>query len=755
MQSVAAIYGIFIAIFLLTIQRSNVKISSVATVLKPLFETVSYIIITVLWCNGLILFSLSYYNLEESKVNNLLIFSLISLFVSLFAIIYFSFIILSNPAGLKTPEEFLIQIEKDEDKLKLYSKTSKQIEGVVLSLIKQKDDDTDKLNSYMNSDAYKTVELIESYIEMFKTHENPFIRARIAKLFGNIKIQQAVELLIEKLDDYYAIVRQYSAEALGEINDSRAVEPLIKALETDGDADVRESSAKALGKIKDVRAIESPDSSKSANASILIDKINNSQVVEALIQALDDSHAGVRQSAALVLGKINDVRAVEPLIEKLKDNSTIVRNASIDALGKINDVRAVEPLIEKLKDKDSFIRMSAALALGKIKDIRAVEPLIEKLNDDDRLLRHDSAYALGEIKDVRAVEPLIQAMNSDKEVNVRVAAAIALCKINDLRAVDSFIRNLNNNDIIFYSATALGKIKDKRAIGPLIKKLNGNDYDFAKSDQARYMQGRSNFNDIRKLINRNTKCNLINALGELGDVSAVEPLIRCLNDNDGDVVSDVALALGKIKDKRATKPLIKKLNYNTYNFTKSHLENCSKKYGISIPKCKNLFIKNVKLELINALDELGDKRAVESLIRCLNDNDGDIVLNLALALGKIRDKRATKPLIKKLYYNDYDFDIRDLIEYSKTNGISIPECQKLFNRYVRSQLALVLGVIGDEGSFNALIKILNDDDDDDVRRASGEALIRIKGKKWFRLFLSERPDLIYLWIDRNQALVPN
>ena len=50
-----------------------------------------------------------------------------------------------------------------------------------------------------------------------------------------------------------------------------------------------------------------------------------------------------------------------------------------------------------------------------------------------------------------------------------------------------------------------------------------------------------------------------------------------------------------------------------------------------------------------ALDKLGDKRAVEPLIKVLEEmNDDDVLLAAAEALGNLGDKRAVEPLIVAL-----------------------------------------------------------------------------------------------------------
>ena len=70
---------------------------------------------------------------------------------------------------------------------------------------------------------------------------------------------------------------------------------LIKALRRKKDAQTREAAAKALGELGDTRA------------------------VPPLVDALDDSVAAVCVAAATALGEIGDRQAVEPLLSALDD----------------------------------------------------------------------------------------------------------------------------------------------------------------------------------------------------------------------------------------------------------------------------------------------------------------------------------------------------------------------------------------------------------------------------------------------------
>lgn len=108
--------------------------------------------------------------------------------------------------------------------------------------------------------------------------------------------------------------------------------------------------------------------SPGGEAAVSLGEIGDSRAVEPLIAALKNKGYTIRWKIVDALGKIRDRRAVELLIALLKDTneSDIVRFRVPDALGEIGDTRAVEPLIESLNDEDTIVREHAVKALEKI-----------------------------------------------------------------------------------------------------------------------------------------------------------------------------------------------------------------------------------------------------------------------------------------------------------------------------------------------------------------------------------------------------
>ena len=257
---------------------------------------------------------------------------------------------------------------------------------------------------------------VEPLINALKADKSEYARRQIAQALGELGDPMAIEPLIQALRDEDSSLREVAAKSLDKLGwnpgediakvyyliakkqwkeftkiGKQAVEQLIQTLK-DEDSQVRDGAAQALGEIGDKRA------------------------VEPLINVLKaDKNFYVRGGAANALGKLKDTGAVEPLINALKaDKNSYVRGGAANALGKLKDTRAVEPLINALKaDEDSHVRWGAANALGELKDTGAVEPLINALKaDEDSEVRWVAAQALGEIGDPRAIGPLIQAQEA-------------------------------------------------------------------------------------------------------------------------------------------------------------------------------------------------------------------------------------------------------------------------------------------------------------------------------------------------------
>lgn len=333
-------------------------------------------------------------------------------------------------------------------------------------------------------------------------------------------------------------------------------------------------------------------------------QLGKNKDVDGLIEVLMRSkNKSCVKRAAFALGEIGDDRAVEPLIDwGLKSKLVTVKAAAIGALGNIGADKAVESLVFVML-KDENVRVEAAQALGRIRDGRAVKPLNFVLEDEneDQNVREEIVEALGEIATEEAIMSLIAVLNTDLDEK-----ASRVLKEVGKPAVMPLITALNsdNETIIWKAATILGEIGDKRAVEPLIALL---------LDESKDEYDRGDY--------------VATALGKIGDARAVKPLITLASKHSEDILTGMSVrALGQIGDHEAVEPLI------------SILEDRETR------ECSHL-----RLETCWALCKLKDPRAIESLIKIL-ENHRKTTYGLedaaALALVELDDDRIEFPLLK-------------------------------------------------------------------------------------------------------------
>ena len=130
---------------------------------------------------------------------------------------------------------------------------------------------------------------------------------------------------------------------------------------------------------------------------------------------------------------------------------------------------------------------------------------------------------------------------------------------------------------------------------------------------------------------------------------AVEPLIACLKDENTDVRRMAVQALGQLGDKRAVGPLVACLR-DKEGFVRGEAASVLGKLGDQqaaepLIDCLRDERANVRSTAADALGKLADKRAVKALAVCLKDEEATVRRAAAGALGKLADKRAVESLV--------------------------------------------------------------------------------------------------------------
>ena len=219
---------------------------------------------------------------------------------------------------------------------------------------------------------------------------------------------------------------------------------------------------------------------------------------------------------------------------------------------------------------------------------------------------------------------------------------------------------------------------------------------------------------------------VVQALSQLGSPRAVEPLARGLADAKACVRVAAAEALGRLGDPRAVEPLVRSLADAGRDVRSAHREDlCWTDRDVD----ERWAGRDVRRTAAEALGELGDPRAVESLVRYLADADAGVRVAAAEALGRLGDPRAVEPLTR-IILADADASVRRTTAEA-LGRLGDPRAVEPLVRVladadasVRRTAAEVLGKLGDPRAVEPLAQVLADTDAS-VRRVAAEVLGRL------------------------------
>ena len=193
------------------------------------------------------------------------------------------------------------------------------------------------------------------------------------------------------------------------------------------------------------------DPSQRMLAARVFCELEDSRAIAPLVQLLDDICPLVRVSAAYALGRNTSPEAVSALIELLgRDWNGYVRKGIVLALGNGSDRSSIAPLIHALRTDISAVRLWAASSLAQIAKqeyedaIAAMPPLIEGLRRDSvAAIRGNCAWAIGQlcrelpsnVVYATAIDALIEALVEDEDYSVKEDAKSALLRLGDTRGM--------------------------------------------------------------------------------------------------------------------------------------------------------------------------------------------------------------------------------------------------------------------------------------------------------------------------------
>lgn len=447
-----------------------------------------------------------------------------------------------------------------------------------------------------------------------------------------------------------------------------------------------------------IESLKNPDPLIRAGAARTLRSPDDMSVVDALIDALQDEDERVRRYAAWSLCYTKDKRAVEPLIAAYSNDEFFGgRAAAIHSLGHLRDESSFGTIQAALEDQHPYVRSHAVTAISVVKHPAWIDAVMAAFSDESYEVRMAAARTIeleamsGEFVDSRFILPLINAL-SDEHHLARRSAIRALGIMHAKEAVEP-LANLLESDpeasIRSGAASALGDIGDIRAIESLHK---------AQCDTEDRVQIAAGL-----------------ALGRLGVEPNIDTALKALADDNWFIKSDAIFLLGHSKDQRAIDALLSILH---------DPDESTREY------------------VLLALKATGDPRLEDDVISMLDDPDETVRSMAAHALSCIGGKKSVDVLIKRLGCQ-YEPDMRASAAWALWEMSSPCGLDALVNALENKDLAVVASVYhffvqrGIPGSEETLIQALE-----------------VQGHKWMACCFTQSSNVIlaeagHKWIEEH------
>ncbi len=176
------------------------------------------------------------------------------------------------------------------------------------------------------------------------------------------------------------------------------------------------------------------------------------------------------------LSEIKDVKTIPVVVDTLARNNDLIRETSFVTLLKTKDKACLEALANSgLGHADGIVRAYTARLCGRLRLTDAISRLKVQLGDRNWYARAEAAVALGVMKDTGAMSGMRKMVDSDPAEKARVGAmdALAMFGTDAATAVPVISKQLGHAQwqIRIAAAQALGEIGSMESVDPLIVRM--------------------------------------------------------------------------------------------------------------------------------------------------------------------------------------------------------------------------------------------------------------------------------------------
>lgn len=401
-------------------------------------------------------------------------------------------------------------------------------------------------------------------------HNELQIRQAAAVGLGDLGDPRSVPLLVSLLDDDSMVLRKAALLGLGKIKDPRSIKPLLlfglndpqmKFLASEAIIGMGQDAVQSL-----IELLDEQELGIVLEAIVLLGRIKDSRARRALMMVIDARQPLLQCHAIEALGQIGDPKSIGPLARLLKSPDANIRATAAGALSKMaSNKNVVAPLVQALNDPDEDVVVQAATGLGETGVKRAAEPLSRLLHAPQENIRVAVAQAMGALGDQRAVPHLLALLDVDsQDLQLKVLSTLRTMKPPHISG--ELLKRLDHPNPVIRRRMidVLAPIGDAEVAEQLERILRVDTADEVRMAAARALgeiADPASVDAIKEALHNdefNVRCQAIGALGAIGDEECYNTLILLLEDQVSEVRFHAAAALGEVGDKKAI-PALKSL----------------------------------------------------------------------------------------------------------------------------------------------------------------------------------------------------
>jgi HEAT repeat protein len=254
-------------------------------------------------------------------------------------------------------------------------------------------------------------------------------------------------------------VKIAAVNALGDLGDARAIEPLVDIFRNSTELSLRKASISSLQRLVELSVLnqlfqqfQSADVNELPADSLQAQQLESAAILGLLTVDRNENTATLkapfgtqfRHRSEVIYQKINEGQLAglaQEYIQIEVEPDQEIRRACLAILGMLKPVSAIDALVAVLENPAEIpgIRFQAGVALRQIGE-PAVDALIAAFESEDTSTKDIAASALGGIGGIKARDRLIKALENTSEPAIQLTLVDAIAKIGDAPSMQALER---------------------------------------------------------------------------------------------------------------------------------------------------------------------------------------------------------------------------------------------------------------------------------------------------------------------------